>query len=184
MRITGGTLAGRRAACPAGRIRPAMDMMRESVFAVLGPINEKYFLDLFSGSGIIALEAASRGAFPVEAVEGGSEKRKTLLANLAIAERPIRCRFMPVELYIKRSKCPPFDFIFCDPPFPYAFKKELLCNIASSSLVHEGSLIMLHYPSEEKLNFGSGEKLVLADRRRYGRSTVDFLNVDFSNNGL
>jgi 16S rRNA (guanine966-N2)-methyltransferase len=56
MRITGGQLSGRITKCPEGVIRPAMDRMRESVFAVLGDLSGKSFLDLFSGSGTIAIE--------------------------------------------------------------------------------------------------------------------------------
>ena len=50
MRITGGKLKGRVIKCPDGIIRPAMDRMRESVFAILGDLEGKSWLDLFSGS--------------------------------------------------------------------------------------------------------------------------------------
>ena len=71
MRITGGAYCGRIIELPESsmEIRPAMDRMRESVFAILGDLTGLSFLDLFSGSGIIALEAASRGAHPVVCVE-------------------------------------------------------------------------------------------------------------------
>ena len=69
MRITGGELRGRSIKCPDGVIRPAMDRMRESLFAILGDLSGKSFLDLFSGSGTIAIEAVSRGASHVELVE-------------------------------------------------------------------------------------------------------------------
>ncbi|HOX18306.1 MAG TPA: RsmD family RNA methyltransferase, partial [Spirochaetales bacterium] len=64
MRVTGGSLAGRTLKVPKGPldIRPAMDRMRESVFAVLGDLSGMSFLDLFAGSGVLGLEAASRGA--------------------------------------------------------------------------------------------------------------------------
>ena len=65
MRITGGLYRGRGIKCPPGVIRPAMDRMRESLFAVLGNITGCSFLDLFSGSGIVGIEAASRGAASV-----------------------------------------------------------------------------------------------------------------------
>ena len=68
MRITGGILRGRQVKIPAGTIRPAMDRVRESVFSALGDLTGLSFLDFFSGSGIIALEAASRGASYIEAV--------------------------------------------------------------------------------------------------------------------
>ena len=172
MRITGGILAGRGVKTPAGVIRPAMDRMRESVFAKLGDLSGCSFLDLFSGSGIIALEAASRGADPVEAVEMDSLKRKTLLENVSISPALIRCRFMPVELYVRRARRG-FDFIFCDPPFPYKFRWTLLVSIASSALMAEGSRLLLHRPRDE-----SPEQpvpgLVKEESREYGRSVVDF----------
>ena len=69
MRITGGTLCGRIIKCPDGIIRPAMDRMRESLFSILGDLTGKSFLDMFAGSGILSLEAASRGATKIDLVE-------------------------------------------------------------------------------------------------------------------
>ncbi|GHU09910.1 methyltransferase [Spirochaetia bacterium] len=170
MRITGGILGGRQVKVPAGIIRPAMDRMRESVFASLGDISGHSFLDLFSGSGIIALEAASRGAAPVEAVELDGQKRKTLLENVSIAPIRIECSFYAVELYIKRAQ-KSFDYIFCDPPFPYRFKQELAASIAASHLMTETSRLLLHHPREEKI--GVLPNLVLESIKLYGRSEVD-----------
>lgn len=173
MRITGGTLRGRQVKVPAGAIRPAMDRMRESVFAALGDFSGLSFLDLFSGSGIISLEAASRGAAYIEAVEMDSLKRKTLLENVQISPIRINCHFMPAELYIKRAK-QAFDLIFCDPPFPYRYKWDLVKSIADSPLMKEGSLIIIHRPRAEYcVNLPS--KLSVIDSREYGRSVVDFL---------
>jgi 16S rRNA (guanine(966)-N(2))-methyltransferase RsmD len=156
-----------------------MDQMRESVFACLGDLSGKSFLDIFSGSGIIALEAVSRGAGPVEAVENDPLKRKTLLENVSISPVRIHCRFISAELYVKRSKTPgklPFDIIFLDPPFPYQFKWELVSRIAASSLVAPGSSILIHRPRQDyqKENIAALEK---TDSREYGRSIVDFFKV-------
>ena len=171
MRITGGYLKGRRIRVPNGEIRPAMDRMRESVFAVLVDLSGLSFLDLFSGSGIIALEAVSRGADYVEAVEIDPAKRRTLLENVQISPIRIHCRFVPAELYIKRAKrC--FDMVFCDPPFPYQHRYELIEAIYSSRLLTENSLIILHRPREEKLM--QNDRLAKEDYREYGRSVVDF----------
>ncbi len=62
MRITGGFYKGRTVVCPPGVIRPAMDRMRESLFAILGDLTGTSFLDLYAGSGVVGIEAASRGA--------------------------------------------------------------------------------------------------------------------------
>ncbi|MCL2800211.1 MAG: RsmD family RNA methyltransferase [Treponema sp.] len=179
MRITGGVLSGRKVSVPNGNneIRPSMDRMRESVFACLGDISGLSFLDIFTGSGIIALEAASRGASVIEAVEQDKLKRKTLLENVSISPVRINCKFIPAELYVKRSSLkneqPPFDIIFLDPPFYYKFKWELVENIAKSSLVTGGSRILIHRPRNDYLN-ADIEGLKKIDSREYGRSIVDF----------
>ncbi len=175
MRITGGVLAGRHIEVPRGVIRPAMDRMRESVFAILGDLSGSSFLDLFSGSGSIALEAASRGATQVVAVEADPPKRSTLLKNLAISPIPIRSYFVKAELFVKRAK-EPFSYIFLDPPFPYAFKQDLLSRIAASPLVQTGSQVLIHHPDKEKLS-PPNPAWQLSDQRKYGRSMVSFFTV-------
>ena len=178
MRITGGLLKGRTTQTPSGKmaIRPAMDMMRESVFAILGTeLEGKSFLDLFSGSGTIALEAVSHGAKGVCLCEMDKDKAKTIIENVKMAEElgeRIDCHFMAVELYLKRCK-KQFDYIFLDPPFPYRFRKELVETIGKRNLLNDGGLAMLHHPKEDPLPEELGG-LKRVDQRTYGRSIVDF----------
>jgi 16S rRNA (guanine(966)-N(2))-methyltransferase RsmD len=152
-----------------------MDRMRESVFAVLGDLSLCSFLDVFTGTGIIALEAASRGAEYIEAVEMDPIKRKTLLKNVALSPVRISCHVMAAELYVKRAKRS-FDIIFCDPPFPYRFRWELMSAIAASPLVTEGTRVLLHRPREDyhddPIPFIRKE-----NSREYGRSIVDFFRA-------
>jgi len=175
MRITGGVLGGRKVSVPPGIIRPSMDRMRESVFACLGDITGLSFLDIFTGSGIIALEAASRGAFPVEAVEQDKQKLSVLLENVSISPGKINCRIMPAELYIKRAKNS-FNIIFLDPPFPYSYKWELVEKTAAGRVSSNGTKILIHRPREDylKKTIANIEKY---DTREYGRSVVDFFTV-------
>jgi 16S rRNA (guanine(966)-N(2))-methyltransferase RsmD len=172
VRITGGILRGRQVKVPPGTIRPAMDRMRESVFAALGELTDLSFLDIFSGSGIIALEAASRGAAYIEAVELDQPKRKILLENVSISPVYIHCRFMSAELYVRRAK-KPFNVIFCDPPFPYGYKFELVQSIAESALMKEGSRLLFHRPREDAFD-KLPRNLFLKDTREFGRSVVNF----------
>jgi len=149
-----------------------MDQMRESVFAALGDLAGASFLDVFAGSGVIALEAASRGAAYVEAVEKDPGKRRVLLANVAMSPVRINCRFVSAELYVMRAKRA-FDFVFLDPPFPYRFKWELLANIAASPLVSGGATVLLHRPMED-IPPKDGFPGATHESRAYGRSVVDF----------
>ncbi|MCX8014272.1 MAG: RsmD family RNA methyltransferase [Rectinema sp.] len=174
MRITGGIYCGRTIKVEEGdlHIRPAMDRMRESVFAVLGNLSGLSFCDLFAGSGIIGLEAASRGATPVVCVEKDRKKFPTLLENVRIANPPILCRAMPAETFILRNRFP-FDILFLDPPFEYRFKHELLERLERSPSLHEGSLVLIHFPAEDRLPEQIGS-LNAEDTRIYGRSVVRF----------
>lgn len=176
MRITGGTLKGRIIKCPDGVIRPAMDRMRESVFSILGDLSGKSWLDLFSGSGTIAIEAVSRGASDVELCEKDKIKVNTVLENVKIAETEcgvkIKCHFMPVEYFIKRCKTS-FDYIFFDPPFPYKFHEQLIAQADENGLLKKDGVIMVHRPEEHFMSEKIGN-LIRTDQRVYGRSIVDF----------
>lgn len=187
MRITGGKLKGRFTETPYGKmaIRPAMDKMRESVFAILGSkLEDKSFLDLFSGSGTIALEAVSHGATDVSLCEMDKSKAKIVFSNVKMAEEVgvrIKCHFMAVELYLKRCK-DKFDFIFMDPPFPYKFRKELVETAGKRMMLKENGLLMIHYPEEDALP-DEIENLVLVDKRIYGRSIVNFYSYKNNSSG-
>ncbi len=79
---------------------------------------------------------------------------------------------MSAELYVKRAK-KSFDYIFCDPPFPYKFKWDLVKKISESPLMISGCLLMIHRPRQDYYD-GSFEFLDHVDKREYGRSIVDF----------
>ncbi len=178
MRITGGAYCGRTIELPDSsmEIRPAMDRMRESVFAILGDLTGLSFLDLFSGSGIIALEAASRGAYPVTCVERDRTKFPTLLRNVSISEKHIECKAQPVELFLARNR-EGFDLVFLDPPFPYSYRLDLLKLLSKKESLLAGGLLIIHFPREDRLP-DKVDRLLLEDERRYGRSIVRFYRKD------
>jgi 16S rRNA (guanine966-N2)-methyltransferase len=183
MRITGGEYCGRTVKVPKGKldIRPSMDRMRQSIFGVLGDLSGYSFLDLFSGTGIIGIEASSRGAAPVVCVEKDSAKRSLLIENVGISKDRIECHIMPVELYVQRSK-ESFDLIFCDPPFPYKHRLGLAGDILAGGLLKEGGRLLMHRPSEDPMPDRIGDA-ALVDRRTYGRSIVDMYRLSRENGG-
>ncbi|MGI9256905.1 MAG: RsmD family RNA methyltransferase, partial [Salinispira sp.] len=141
MRITGGKYKGIHLRCPPGIIRPAMDRMRESLYAILGPLEGASFLDLFSGSGLMSLEAVSRGADRVHAVEKDRKKLKVLMENLKIAEKHCTIRSTSAESFIARHK-EFYDYIFLDPPFSCSYKNDILQRLINSCLIKIGSIVL------------------------------------------
>jgi 16S rRNA (guanine966-N2)-methyltransferase len=197
LRITGGTYKGRKLIVPPGVIRPAMDRMRESLFAVLGDIRRCSFLDLYCGSGSVGIEAASRGAEPVVFVEKDRGKRSALQRNLDFLQERTEMHLLPVEHYLRRVKSS-FDRIFLDPPFRQRGKLEVLQLIAARKVLAEGGTLIIHLSKEEQSSFpeviGFGPEstvleraaaanespslpsghLRLSDRRLYGGSLLLF----------
>mgnify|MGYP000468806474 CR=1 FL=1 len=173
LRITGGILKGRIIQVSAGilEIRPPMDRMRESIFSILNDISGMSVLDIFAGSGIFSFEALSRGASSALCIEKDKTKIASLKKNAMLLGVSLQCKALPAELFIKRSK-ESFDLVFCDPPFPYKYKPELLNEISSSNVIAPNGKLVFHYPQEDVLP-ESLSGLVLETTRKYGRSCIN-----------
>ena len=182
MRITGGLYKGRRLRCPAtGRnssqnIRPVMAKMRESIFSMLysrfGGVEGLRFLDLFGGSGLMSVEAASRGAAYLEIVESDLRKKNVLEWNLGIAEVPWKLHMLSVQDFLaQRSESPAFDVVYIDPPFSMENKEQILEALACSGLCR--GLVLLHRPTAEaKRTKRSSGSLMLEHCKYYGGSAL------------
>ncbi|MDD3822561.1 MAG: 16S rRNA (guanine(966)-N(2))-methyltransferase RsmD [Sphaerochaetaceae bacterium] len=174
MRITGGRYRGRIITCPPGEIRPAMDRMRESLFSILSDIADLSFLDLFSGSGLVGIEAASRGAQPVHLVELDVQKRTTILKNISFVETEIKLFSSNVLRFLPQAKRQ-YDIVYADPPFPMKRKTEIAELVEAHHVLVPRGLFIIHYPAEEQSlwpdRIGS---LTFTDERKYGRSLVRF----------
>jgi 16S rRNA G966 N2-methylase RsmD len=79
---------------------------------------------------------------------------------------------MAAELYVQRAKRD-FDLVFCDPPFPYEFKWELVREITLSPILKTGSKLLIHRPREDPCK-EMMESIQLEESKEYGRSMVDF----------
>jgi 16S rRNA (guanine(966)-N(2))-methyltransferase RsmD len=156
-----------------------MERMRESMFAILGPLEGLSFLDLFSGSGLVGLEAYSRGARPVVLVERDRGKRATIGRNLAgLGQAPV-LRLEPVERFVARNRSP-FALVYLDPPFAYPHKLDLLQRLGRSRSVEDGGMVVIHAPKRER--FGDdATHLQETDRREYGGSALSFFRVEGRN---
>lgn len=174
MRITGGKYVRRQVQCPPGVIRPAMDRMRESLFSILGDLSGLSFLDLFSGSGCVAIEAASRGADPVHLVEADKGKKATIEKNLSFVEESHRL-FMIDALRFLSSGSYRYSIVYADPPFPMQDKIQILHAAEKGKSVKDNGLFIIHIPTEERKQWPEKDgSFSLIDERKYGRSILLF----------
>lgn len=99
MRVIAGELGGRRLHAPHGdRTRPTSDRVREALFMALGSLEGARVVDLFSGSGALAIEALSRGAVWADLVDSDRRARDTIVRNLTELALTERARLWPLRL--------------------------------------------------------------------------------------
>lgn len=129
-RLIAGTAKGRRLLTPAhDRTRPTSDRVREAAFNLIadwagtagepGETQLRGFslLDLYSGSGAVALEAASRGAHPVLAVESDARVAGLIRRNVAATELDVQVTVSAVERAVAGTSTHAFDVAWLDPPY-------------------------------------------------------------------
>ncbi len=123
MRVVGGRLGGRRLHSVRARgLRPTPDRVREAIFSILGDVVENaVVLDLYAGTGAMAIEAVSRGARSAICVERDPPVLAALRRNLADLglEDAIRVRRAAALDFCRRisEDGARFDVVFCDPPY-------------------------------------------------------------------
>ncbi len=128
-------------------MRPTRSMVREAIFDILGPrIREARVLDLFSGSGLLGLEAISRGAQQVFFVEHDKQTCKILRSNIQTFVKAHACPIMCVQaLHALKQLCRRlirFDIVFMDPPYDMNVS-PVLNRLASNAIVKPGGRIVL-----------------------------------------
>jgi 16S rRNA (guanine966-N2)-methyltransferase len=126
VRIVAGRLGGRRITGPPGTdTRPTSDRVREALFSALGPLDGERVLDLFAGSGALAIEALSRGAASAVLVDANPRAQRAIQGNLkaldlAAPEAVLRRRDALAALRDAREAGETYDLVFLDPPYRLA----------------------------------------------------------------
>lgn len=178
MRIIAGRAKGHKLVAPKGdTTRPALDRVKESVFAILFDITDESALDLFAGTGSMGLEAISRGAKSCVFVEQNRAALESLAKNIE------HCKFKnesivlkgTVESALKKDLAgQSFDLIFCDPPYLKDLVNPSLKLIAENLQLHENCRIVVEHHPKEPIVPPQG--LTLTDARTYGQTLISFLS--------
>ena len=174
MRIVGGESRGRTLrAVPGTSTRPTSDRVRQSLFDLLGQrMDGLQVLDLYAGTGALALEAISRGAASAVLVESEARACAVIHGNLADLRYADRCTLvrdqLPQALSRLRAK---FDLVFSDPPYALRAAQVVLDGLSSNHLLAPGARVVLEMDRREDAPV-CPEGLQLADERRYGDTRI------------
>lgn len=147
MKIIAGEAKSRKLKSRKGMdTRPTLANIKESLFSIIAPyIEDCNFLDLFSGTGNIALEALSRGAKRAIMIEKDPEALKIIIENINSLGFENRCRAYKNDaaraVQILGRKNEKFDIIFMDPPYKEELCRSVMKAIREADILADGGLI-------------------------------------------
>jgi 16S rRNA (guanine966-N2)-methyltransferase len=180
MRVIAGKFKGRQlVSFQADHIRPTTDRVKESIFNKLqGYFEDARVLDLFSGTGNLAIEALSRGAAEVIAVELSKKSIRIIEENLKKLQIQDEIQVVSADVlkYLKNHNGPAFDVIFIDPPFTEKMAHEVLQALALSSVMGEHTVAIIESSAHERLDDEYGT-LVRFDQRDYGDKLASYFQI-------
>jgi len=178
MRVVAGSLRGRTLRAPKGdSTRPTSDRVRESLFAMLGDLHDVRVLDLYAGTGAMAIEAISRGAASATCVESNRAALAAISDNVKSLALEARMSVLPRRVSdAKRAllDLEPFDLVFADPPYADVTSGALardLRPIAGHVLSSDGLFVLEHSARDEAPAL---EGLTLESTRKWGDTAATF----------
>ena len=178
MRVVAGRLKGRVLKAPESRaIRPTSERLRESIFDILlhrhpGAVESARVVDLFAGSGALAIEALSRGAGFALLVDNGSEARALLRANVEALALGGVTRIWRADA-TRLGKAPaggPFDLAFLDPPYGEGVAGPALASLIAGEWLRPGALLVVEEAA--KAAMVAPAALEAIDARTYGDTQI------------
>ncbi len=178
LKILGGEFGGRLLKAPKGsQTRPTTSMVRKAVFDILQPqVQDAVFLDLFSGSGAMGIEALSRGAKRAIFVDSHKEAIRALKENLSLLKIE-NALVMQNDVFKALTKLKEMnlvcDIIYADPPYDRSnLYIELLNFFDGGALLKIGGTLMLESPAPSPIKNPTLSHLNALPVRRYGGSEL------------
>jgi 16S rRNA (guanine966-N2)-methyltransferase len=175
IRITAGSLRGRRIPVPTQDVRPTSERARQAFFNIVGErIDGAKFLDLFAGSGIFSFEAVSRGA--AESVAVDSSRQQNLRIEKLAEEFGVQVRTVTADVFagIKRLRGEVFDVVYADPPYAYERYDDLLMSIDTDLTLAPAATVAIEHRRRTEPFTTELQKLKFDRRAEYGEVWISF----------
>jgi 16S rRNA (guanine966-N2)-methyltransferase len=161
--------------------RPTTDRIKETLFNMIAPrITDSDFLDLFSGSGAIGIEALSRGARYVAFVENNKEAIECIKSNLNSTKlEEGKVLFMDVASSIRALELEGkvFDIIFMDPPYNQGLEEEVIRTLQNSNIIYLNTLIIVEASIETSFSFLDDTKFCVTKEKLYKTNKHVFIEL-------
>lgn len=181
MRIVAGKWGGRTIRAPRGTfVRPTTDRVREAVFAILGEdVKGSFVLDLFAGTGAMAIESLSRGAAGAVLVESSPNALTALRTNLAtLGAEGALCLPLDYREAVRRlsAKGRTFDLVFLDPPYGKGLVGRSAELLSRAGILAPGAVVVAERAYRDPLETLPPDWRERADRR-YGDTRITLFDI-------
>lgn len=175
IRITGGQARGRQIKVPEGLgVRPTASKMRQALFNILGEqVVGCVFLDLCAGTGIMGIEALSRGASSLVLVEESARNARSIRGALAACDFEAEVIVADVRDALNRLPAEHFDIIFADPPYKTRLPGVIVEIVDRKRLLNPDGVLAIEHVRDYKFPENLST-LVLTKSRDYGQSAFSF----------
>jgi 16S rRNA (guanine966-N2)-methyltransferase len=177
MRVISGKFRGRQLVdFKAAHIRPTTDRVKETLFnKLMGRIEGARVLDLFSGTGNLAIECISRGAAWVDMIENHKKSLTIIRQNLEHLKITDGFAVLPVDAfkYIHDYRGEAYDVVLADPPFAQAWAHDLTTAVGGSQILALEGIFIVEASSKERME-ESYAGLNRLDRREFGDKHLNF----------
>jgi len=167
---------------PRGKkVRPTSARIREALFSIIGDrVMDAGVLDLFAGSGILGIEAVSRGASSATFVDSAPAAAGNVRLNIKKADMEDNCRVMTMDfrkaLRVMKKQKNTFDLVFLDPPYAKRVIEEAVRCLVDFELLRKGAMLIAEYSISSGPQFP--EQLHLLSNRRYGSTGIDVYDIN------
>jgi 16S rRNA (guanine966-N2)-methyltransferase len=171
VRVVAGAYRGHGLVAPRGRTtRPTSDRVREALFSILVSVEGLRVLDLFAGSGALAIEALSRGAAYAVLVDSSPAAVAAIRRNLSAVGADAEVRRQPALTYLGRARSDgrQYDLVFLDPPYRHASTLGQELSEALGPVLAPGARVVVESDRRAPLDLELG----LLDERRYGDTLI------------
>lgn len=167
---------------PGMAVRPTQDRTKETLFNILNPyLADCRFLDMFSGSGAIGIEALSRGAKDVVLVEQSAESLACIKENLKTTRLTEDARLLSMDVFraipLLETEGKAFDIIFMDPPYDNELERRVLERLATSCLVNDGTLIVVEASLQTDFSYLADIGFELFREKKYKNNQHVFIQT-------
>lgn len=178
MRVTAGKYKNKQVkTVKSNDVRPTLSKIRESIFNIIqNKVENSSMLDLFAGSGIMGIEAVSRGVNSVTYIEKNPRTARILKENLREFDFEYKVFIADALKAVDKLAGKKFDIIFVDPPYAAGLLPEVLDKISKNDILSDDGVLIIECGSDYKVDeIIEKTSFIISKQKKYGDTAISII---------